>query len=94
MLVDSTYKTWLKKLKQKIKLAQLKATVSINMQLMELYWELGKDIVLKQNEAKWGDAILDQLALDLKLSFPEIHGFSRRNLYAIRQYFLFYSPIK
>lgn len=92
MLVDSTYKTWLKRLKQKIKLAQLKATVSINMQLMELYWELGKDIVLKQNEAKWGDAILDQLALDLKLSFPEIHGFSRRNLYAIRQYFLFYSP--
>lgn len=52
MLIDSTYKTWLKKLKQKIKLAQLKATVSINTQLMELYWELGKDIVLKQNEAK------------------------------------------
>ncbi len=91
MIVGKTYKAWLKQLKQKIKLAQFKAAVSINTQLMELYWELGKDIVQKQNEANWGDAVLNQLALDLKLSFPDMSGFSRRNLYAIRQWFLFYS---
>ena len=91
MIVDKTYRTWLKSVKQKIKSAQLKAAVSINTQLMELYWELGKDIVHKQNEANWGDAVLDQLALDLKLSFPSMGGFSRRNLYAIRQWYIFYS---
>lgn len=60
---------------------------------MELYWDLAKDIVNKQSDADWGDAILEQLATDLKLSFPDINGFSRRNLYAIRQWYLFYSNI-
>ena len=86
MKLDKSYATWLKTIKQKIKLAQLKAAVSINIQLMGLYWELGRDIVQKQNEANWGDAILEQLAIDLKLSFPDMNGFSRRNLYAIRQW--------
>lgn len=87
------YHKWLEAIKHKIKSAQLKAAVSVNTQLMELYWDLAKDVVSKQNEARWGDAILEQLATDLKLSFPDIHGFSRRNLYAIRQWYLFYSPI-
>lgn len=91
MKLDKSYATWLRTIKQKIKLAQLKAAVSINIQLMGLYWELGRDIVQKQNEANWGDAILEQLAIDLKLSFPDMNGFSRRNLYAIRQWYLFYS---
>ena len=87
------YHRWLETIKHKIKSAQLKAAVSVNTQLMELYWDLAKEVVSKQNEARWGDAILEQLATDLKLSFPDIHGFSRRNLYAIRQWYLFYSPI-
>jgi len=87
------YYKWLETIKQKIKSAQLRAAVSVNTQLMELYWELAKEIVEKQKEASWGDAILTQLATDLKLSFPDIRGFSRRNLYAIRQWHLFYSPV-
>ncbi len=91
MNLGKTYKAWLKTIKQKIKAAQYKAAMSVNAQLMELYWDLGKDLVKKQNEANWGDAVLEQLAFDLRLSFPEITGFSRRNLYAIRQWYLFYS---
>lgn len=91
LLQDKLYNKWLEGIKQKIKLTQLKVAVSINAQLMEMYWEIAKDIVSKQAEAKWGDAILEQLAIDLALSFPNIKGFSRRNLYAIRQWFLFYS---
>ena len=87
------YNKWFESLKQKIKSAQLKVAVSVNTQLMQLYWDLAKDIVQKQNEANWGDAILEQLAIDLKLSFPNIKGFSRRNLYAIRQWYLFYCNI-
>lgn len=90
-LQDKTYQKWFEGIKHKIKSAQLKVAVSVNSQLMELYWDLAKDIVNKQQEAKWGDAVLEQLAIDLKLSFPNINGFSRRNLYAIRQWFLFYN---
>ena len=89
--LDKTYNKWLSSIKQKIKSAQLKAAISVNNQLLELYWDLAKEIVAKQQEANWGDAIVDQLAIDLGLSFPNIKGFSRRNLYAVRQWYLFYS---
>lgn len=90
-LVDNQYKHWLETLKQKINSAQIKAAVSTNYQLLELYWELASDIIQKQKEANWGDAILEQLSIDLRLMFPKINGFSRRNLYAIRQWYLFYN---
>lgn len=91
MQIDSSYKIWLEKLKQKISVSQLKAAVSLNTQLMELYWDLAKEIIIKQHESSWGDAVFEQLSIDLRLSFPNIKGFSRRNLYAIRQWYLFYS---
>lgn len=90
-LIDNSYKQWLEGIKQKIKTTQLKVAVSANAQLIELYWQLAAEIVQKQKAAHWGDAILEQLSIDLKLSFPNINGFSRRNLYAIRQWYLFYS---
>ncbi|MCK9412366.1 MAG: PDDEXK nuclease domain-containing protein [Prolixibacteraceae bacterium] len=85
------YHHWLESIKLKIKTAQLKVAVSANAQIIELYWDLAKDILQKQKEAAWGDAILEQLSIDLRLSFPNINGFSRRNLYAMRQWYLFYS---
>lgn len=90
-LSDKTYKKWLEEIKQKIKTAQLKAAVSANSSLIDLYWDSDKEIIEKQKESSWGDSVLEQLSLDLKLSFPDIKGFSRRNLYAIRQWYLFYS---
>lgn len=87
------YNKWFSAIKRKIKSAQLKAAVSVNTQLIELYWDLAKDIVNKQQEANWGDNVLEQLSTDLKLNFPNINGFSRRNLYAIRQWYLFYSTV-
>lgn len=90
-LIDNNYKNWFEGIKQKIKTAQLKVAISANTQLIELYWELATDILQKQDEANWGDAVLEQLSLDLRLNFPNITGFSRRNLYAIRQWYLFYT---
>lgn len=87
------YREWLETLKNKIQVARLKIAVSINAQLMEVYWELGSEIVQKQQDAEWGDSVLDQLATDLRLSFPNVKGFSRRNMYAIRQWYLFYREI-
>ncbi|AWK03526.1 DUF1016 domain-containing protein [Flavobacterium crocinum] len=90
-LIDKNYRKWLEGIKHKIKNAQLKIAVSANTQLIKLYWELASDILQKQKESDWGDAVLEQLSIDLRLSFPNINGFSRRNLYAIRQWYLFYS---
>ena len=87
------YNKWLGEIKQKIRYAQLKAATSVNKQLLELYWELAKTIVEKQEMSNWGDAILEQLATDLKLHFPGMNGFSRRNLYAMRQWFKFYNSV-
>lgn len=89
-LLDNNYKKWLEQIKQKIKTAQLKVAVNANSLLLELYWDIAEEIIKKQEEANWGDSVLEQLSIDLKLSFPNINGFSRRNLYAVRQWYLFY----
>lgn len=85
------YINWFGSLKEKIRIAQIKAGVAVNSILLELYWEIGKEIVNKQQNSTWGSSFIETLARDLKLEFPEIKGFSRRNLYAIRQWYKFYS---
>lgn len=62
----------------------------MNRQLLELYWELGKEIYEKQKKAEWGDGLIDQLAKDLSREFPGMRGFSRANLFFIRKWYLFY----
>jgi len=87
---DKTYKTWLEKLKERIQSSQIKAAIKVNSELLELYWQLGEEITLKQKESNWGDAIIEQLSKDLTASFPGMKGFSKRNLFYIRQWYLFY----
>ncbi len=88
---NSDYKRWLKDLKQKVQQTQIKAAVQVNTTLLAFYWELGADIVQRQSTANWGDGFLKQLSKDLMKAFPDIKGFSERNLKYIRQWFLFYS---
>lgn len=84
-------RAWLAELKQKVRNAQLKAAVKVNSEMLSFYWELGADMVLKQAKSKWGEGFLSQLSKDLMSEFPEMKGFSERNLKYIRQWFLFYS---
>ena len=88
---EKAYKEWFLEIKAKVHRAQLKAASNFNLVLIDLYWQLGKEIVDRQAEFKWGDNFLQRLSLDLKSSFPKINGFSRRNLYTIRQWYLFFS---
>ncbi|HVI46357.1 MAG TPA: PDDEXK nuclease domain-containing protein [Chitinophaga sp.] len=90
-MTNKDYREWLVEIKNKVKQAQLKAVSNFNTVLIELYWELGKEIISKQTEYKWGENFLEQLSIDLKKSFPQINGFSRRNLYTIRQWYVFFS---
>ncbi|MCF7912126.1 MAG: PDDEXK nuclease domain-containing protein [Candidatus Cloacimonetes bacterium] len=87
----SEYFTWISELKSKIHLVRQRVALTINTQLLELYWELGKELYEKQKLSDWGNSFIEHVAVDLRSEFPEIKGFSRRNLYAIRQWFLFYS---
>lgn len=61
---DSQYKQWVVELKGKIGSAQIKAAMSVNRQLLELYWQLGRDIYEKQQKANWGDGLIEQLSKD------------------------------
>ena len=90
-LPNIEYSNWIKNLKIKIREAQNKVAFSINSQLLELYWELGRELAMRQKNTDWGSNYIETTAKELRSSFPQIKGFSRRNLYAMRQWFLFYS---
>lgn len=85
------YRLWLGELKARFRQVQLKAAVAVNTALLQFYWELGADIVARQTQADWGSGFLNQLSADLMLDFPEMKGFSKRNLELIRQWHLFWA---
>lgn len=90
--IDSPeYIDWIVELKSKIQSAQLKAALSVNKELLSLYWELGKSIAQKINESNWGTSVVEQISKDLKIDFPNQKGFSRSNLFSMKQWFEFYS---
>ncbi len=93
-LLDNTeYKTWLQTLKTKIRSSQIKAALSVNAELIKLYWEIGTVISRKQKESKWGSGFIRQLSIDLKKEFPGMKGFSEYNLRMCIRFYLFYSQI-
>jgi len=87
---DKQYKEWFIEVKQKVQSAQIKAALRVNQELLNLYWELGREIHEKQQEAHWGEALIEQLSKDLSGAFPGMKGFSRTNLFYIKKWFLFY----
>lgn len=88
---NSDYADWLRSLKSRVCQVQLKAAVSVNQALLQFYWELGSDIVEKQQNTSWGEGFLTQLSQDLVAAFPDMKGFSKRNLEQVRRWYLFYS---
>lgn len=89
-VVPPAYKKWLAELKHRLRRVQLKAAVAVNEEMLKFYWQLGADIVRQQAMASWGDGFFKQLSHDLQAEFPEMKGFSLRNLKYMRQWHLFY----
>lgn len=87
---DLEYKQWLIDLKYRIRNSQIKAALKVNTELINLYWDLGKEIVSKQEQSQWGDGLIKQLSSDLQQEFPDIKGFSISNIKYIKQWYLFY----
>lgn len=88
---NNDYRIWLENIKTKIRQSQIKAAVSVNSELIALYWEIGKQIVEKQKTASRGSGFIEQMSRDLRSEFPYLTGFSKRNLEFCRQVFLFYN---
>jgi predicted nuclease of restriction endonuclease-like (RecB) superfamily len=91
IIKNTEYLEWLKTLKEKVRNSQLKAAIAVNTALLEFYWDLGADIVEKQKNVTWGSGFLNQLSRDLIAEFPDMKGFSKRNLEQIRRWYLFYN---
>ena len=88
---NSDFKNWVSRLKQDIRSAQIKAAIKVNTELLRLYWRMGADICEKQKSASWGDGWLKELSRELMFEFPDMKGFSYRNLRYIRQWHEFYN---
>ena len=82
---------WLGEIKSRYRSAQAKASVHINVEQLIINWQLGRDLVEKKAEERWGAGVVEQVSLDLQAAFPESKGFSTTNLWYMKQWYLFYS---
>ena len=80
------YGELLSEMKTRIAAAQVRASLAINQELIQLYWDLGRRIVEQQEREGWGAAVIDQLAVDLQKAFPGVSGFSASNISRMRAF--------
>ena len=80
------YEQFLTELKQRITTARVKAALAVNKELILLYWQIGKEILQRQEAEGWGSKVITRLAKDLKREFPDMKGFSRTNLMYMRSF--------
>ncbi len=92
--LNKEYKTFLNDLKDKIRSARFRTALSINQDVLQLYWHIGNQVIEKQEKSSWGSKFLESLSKDLQISFPETHGFSVRNLKYMRQFAQIYPNIE
>jgi predicted nuclease of restriction endonuclease-like (RecB) superfamily len=84
------FTTFVKNIKAKILSSQYEALKKVNKELIELYWNIGQDILKKQKEFGWGKSVVEQLSAELQKEFVGIKGFSVQNLWNMRQFYLEY----
>jgi predicted nuclease of restriction endonuclease-like (RecB) superfamily len=85
-LLPEGYGGLLAELKERIRSAQVRASLAVNRELVLLYWQIGQEILVRQEQAGWGAKVIDRLAQDLKQEFPDMKGFSARNLKYMRAF--------
>ena len=88
--IDGDYAEWIAELKHRYRSAQVKASVRVNAEKLLFNWELGRDLVQKKAEERWGAGVVEQVSLDLQREFPNADGFSTRNIWYMKQWYLFY----
>lgn len=89
--IDSDYINWITELKQRYRSAQVKAIIKVNAEKLQFNWLLGRDLVRKKAEERWGSGVVEQLSLDLRREFPDADGFSVSNLWYMKKWYCFYT---
>ena len=89
--IDADYAVWIADIKSRYRSAQVKAAVKVNTEKLLFNWQLGRDLVQKKAEERWGAGVVEQVSLDLKREFPDSTNFSVRNLWYMKQWYLFYA---
>ena len=89
--MPADYTMVLARLKRRIAAAQIRAALAVSRELVALYWHVGATIVQRQTNAGWGDAVVERLAHDLRHAFRDLEGFSPRNIWRMRAFFLAWS---
>lgn len=92
-LLDQDYLQWVKDLSTRYRRSQIKAAVKVNQEMLQFYWELGRDIVEMHVEERWGEGVIKALSTDLQKLNPTAHCFSRTNLYYVKKFILLIHPI-
>lgn len=89
--IDKEYANWIAEVKHRYRSAQVKAAVRVNSEKLLFNWQLGRDLVQKKAEERWGAGVVEQISLDLIKEFPEDEGFSTSNLWYMKKWYLFYT---
>ena len=89
--IDQDYMLWLGEIKARYRNAQIKYAVKVNAEQLLFNWQLGRDLVVRKAEERWGSGIVEQVSLDLQAEFPGVKGFSTTNLWYMKQWYQFYS---
>ena len=89
--LDAEYTAWIHEVKERYRNTQIKASIKVNSEQLMFYWLLGRDLVIRKAEEKWGSGVVEQVSLDLKNEFPNAKGFGVTNLWYMKRWFLFYS---
>ena len=89
--LDAEYAEWIAEVKHRYRSAQVKAAVKVNAEKLLWNWQMGRDLVQKKAEERWGAGVVEQVSLDLQKEFPSEKGFSARNLWSMKQWYLFYT---
>lgn len=89
--LDAEYAEWITEVKHRYRSAQVKAAVKVNAEKLLWNWQMGRDLVQKKAEERWGAGVVEQVSLDLQKEFPGEKGFSATNLWYMKKWYLYYT---
>lgn len=89
--LDKEYSEWITELVHRYHKAQIKAAVKVNAEKLLWNWQMGRDLVIRKAESRWGEGIVEQVAKDLQAAFPDEKGFSTSNIWYMKKWYLFFT---
>ncbi len=89
--IDADYAAWVSEIKSRYHSAQVNAAIKVNVEKLYFNWSVGRDLVVRKAEERWGTGVVEQLCLDLQAAFPNDKGFGTTNLWAMKKWYAFFS---